>query len=106
MCVAAEWDQQAFGKPEEDPSLHDARVGFQARQAVEQPLKAVLAQAAAVFHRTYDTAELLDLPEDAGISAPPHVAHADELNPDAVEMLYGPIEPSGLDRSRTALPVV
>jgi hypothetical protein len=34
----AERDQQAFSKLAEDPSLHDVDAGFQARQAVEQPL--------------------------------------------------------------------
>ncbi|UHD15022.1 hypothetical protein [Thiocapsa bogorovii] len=45
---------------------------------------------------------MLDLLEDAGLSAPPHAAHLDELNPYAVEMRYGLIEPNGLDRNRTA----
>lgn len=102
LLVAAERDQQAFNTLAEDPSLHDSLAGFHAQQAVEKALKAVLAQEAVVFRRTHDIAELLDLLEDARLGAPPHAAHLDELNPYAVEMRYGLIEPSGLDRRRTA----
>ncbi len=102
LQVAAERDQQAFSKLAEDPNLHDSLAGFHAQQAVEKALKAVLAHRAVVFRRTHDIAELLDLLEDACIGTPPHAEHLDELNPYAVEMRYGLVEPSGLDRGRTA----
>lgn len=54
------------------------------------------------MRRSHDIAELLDRLEDAGLPAPPYADRVDELNPYAVEMRYGLIEPSGLDRSATA----
>ena len=102
LLVAAGRDEQAFRTLAADPSLHDSLAGFHAQQAVEKALKAVLAYAGVRFRRTHDIAELLDLLEDAGLRAPPHADHLDELNPYAVEMRYGLIEPSGLDRAVTA----
>jgi HEPN domain-containing protein len=102
LLLAAERDQQAFRKLADDPTLHDSLAGFHAQQAVEKALKAVLAHARVAFRRTHDIAELLDLLEDSGLPAPPHAHRLDELNPYAVEMRYGLIEPSGLDRSATA----
>jgi HEPN domain-containing protein len=102
LLLAAERDQQAFHKLLEDPGLHDSLPGFHAQQAVEKALKAVLAHAGVVFRRTHDIAELLDLLEDAGLDEPPYAHHLDELNPYAVEVRYGLVEPGGLDRSATA----
>lgn len=103
FLVAAERDRQACHKLAEDPELHDSLAGFHAQQAVEKALKAVLAHAGVVFRRTHDIAELLDLLDDAGLAAPPHADHLDELNPYAVEIRYGLIEPGSLDRAATAL---
>jgi HEPN domain-containing protein len=100
--LAAKRDQQAFRKLADDPTLHDSLAGFHAQQAVEKALKAVLAHAGVAFRRTHDIAELLDLLDDSGLPAPPHADRLDEFNPYAVEMRYGLIEPSGLDRSATA----
>jgi HEPN domain-containing protein len=102
VLLAAERDEQAFRKLAEDPTLHDSLAGFHAQQAVEKALKAVLAHAGVAFRRTHDIAELLDYLEDSGLPAPPHADRLDELNPYAVEMRYGLIEPSGLDRTATA----
>jgi HEPN domain-containing protein len=102
LFTAAEHDHQAFAKLAEDPALHDSLCGFHAQQAVEKALKAVLAHARVVFRRTHDIAELLDRLEDAGIKAPPHAAHLDELNPYAIEMRYGLVGVSNLDRAETA----
>lgn len=55
------------------------------------------------FRRTHDLAELLDLLQDSGLAMPPHAEHLDELNPYAVEMRYGLVDPGPLDRSRTAI---
>lgn len=102
LLTAAERDRQAFDKLAEDPNLHDSLCGFHAQQAVEKALKAVLAHTGVVFRRTHDIAELLDLLNDAGIEAPPHAEHLDELNPYAVEMRYGLVGVSGLDRQEVA----
>jgi HEPN domain-containing protein len=99
LLIAAERDQQAFHKLSEDPRLHDSLAGFHAQQAIEKALKAVLAHARVAFRRTHDIAELLDLLEDAGLDAPPHADRLDELNPYAVEVRYGLIEPGRLDRA-------
>jgi len=103
LLVAAERDRQAFHKLAEDPELHDSLAGFHAQQAVEQALKAVLAHVGVAFRRTHDIAELLDLLEDAGLEAPPYANRLDELNPYAVEIRYGLIEPGALDRTASAL---
>jgi HEPN domain-containing protein len=102
LLTTAERDRQAFAKLAEDLNLHDSLCGFHAQQAVEKGLKAVLAHAGVVFRRTHDIAELLDLLDDAGIEAPPHADHLDELNPYAVEMRYGLLGVSGLDRQEVA----
>ncbi len=105
FLLAAGRDEQAFRKLADDPTLHDSLAGFHAQQAVEKALKAVLANAGVSFRRTHDIAELLDVIEDAGLAAPPHADDLDELNPYAVEMRYGLIEPDGLDRTVTACQV-
>jgi HEPN domain-containing protein len=102
LFIAAERDAQAFRKLADDPTLHDSLAGFHAQQAVEKALKAVLAHAGVAFRRTHDIAELLDLLDDCGLPAPSHADRLDELNPYAVEMRYGLIEPTGLDRLATA----
>jgi len=103
LLICAERDWQASLKLSGDPALHDSLAGFHAQQAVEKALKAVLSQAGVAFRRTHDLAELLDLLTDSGLPAPPHADHLDELNPYAVEMRYGLVEPAGLDRTKTSL---
>lgn len=103
LLISAERDRQAFLKLSGDPALHDSLAGFHAQQAVEKALKAVLSQAGVAFRRTHDLAELLDLLADSGLPAPPHADLLDELNPYAVEMRYGLVEPAGLDRAVTSL---
>lgn len=61
----------------------------------------MLSHRGVVFRRTHDIAELLGLLTDASLPEPPHAAQLDELNPYAVEMRYGLIEPTGLDRAAT-----
>ena len=102
LLLAAKRDEQAFRKLAEDPTLHDSLAGFHAQQAIEKALKAVLAQAGIEFRRTHDIAELLDRLEDSGLPAPPYADRLDELNPYAVEVRYGMIEPTGLNRTATA----
>ena len=102
LLTAAERDRQAYDKLAADPALHDSVAGFHAQQAVEKALKAVLASQGVVFRRTHDIAELLDLMQDSGLAEPPHASRLDELNPYAVEMRYGLVEPGPLDRSGVA----
>jgi len=101
LLALAEQDALAFRKLAGDSEVHDALVGFHAQQAVEKALKAVLSHARVAFRRTHDIAELLDLLSDSALPAPPHADHLDELNPYAVEMRYGLVEPCGLDRGET-----
>ena len=77
--------------------------GFHVQQAVEKALAAAPAHAQIVFRRTHDIAELMDLLENAGLAAPPHADHRDELDPYATEMRYGLVEPGDLDGAATGL---
>jgi HEPN domain-containing protein len=99
LLTLAEQDALAFRKLADDPAVGDALVGFHAQQAVEKALKAALSHRGVAYRRTHDIAELLDLIADSGISAPPHELRLDELNPYAVHMRYGLIDPTGLDRA-------
>lgn len=101
FLAQAEQDALAYRKLAGDGEIQDGVLGFHAQQAVEKALKAVLARAGVVFRRTHDIAELLDLLTDASLPAPPHADRLDELNPYAVEMRYGLIQPTGLDRPET-----
>ncbi len=101
LLALARQDVLAFRKLAGDMEIGDALLGFHAQQAVEKSLKAVLAHAGIVFRRTHDIAELLDLLADSGLRVPPHSDLLDELNPYAVEMRYGLVQPSGLDRTAT-----
>lgn len=56
-----------------------------------------------MFRRTHDIAERMDLLEDAGLAASPHADHLAELDPYAVEMRYGLVEPGDLARAATGL---
>ncbi len=102
LLTAAERDRQAYDKLAADPDMHDSVAGFHAQQTVEKALKAVLARERLVFRRTHDIAELLDLIQDNGLSGPPYADCLDELNPYAVEMRYGLVEPGPLNRSGVA----
>ena len=102
LLDAAEQDLRACVVLAQTAGIGDAVVGFHAEQAVEKSLKAVLSAHGIPFRRTHDIVELLDLLADSGIEAPPHADWLDSLNPYAVEMRYGLVEPSGLDRD-TAL---
>lgn len=97
----AEQNVLAFRTLYDDPHVQDALIGFHAQQAIEKSLKAVLSHAGVAFRRPHDIAELLDLIADASLPKPPHADQLDELNPYAVEMRYGLIEPSGLNRPYT-----
>ena len=101
LLSLAEQDALAYRKLAGDPEIGDALVGFHAQQATEKAIKAVLARNRVAFRRTHDIAELLDLMTDASLDLPPHAEHLDELNPFAVEMRYGLVQPGKLDRAAT-----
>ena len=104
LLELARQDALAFRKLADDVEIGDALLGFHAQQAVEKALKAVLTHKGVVYRRTHDIAELLDLLTDMGQSLPPpHAEILDELNPYAVELRYGLIQPAGLDRSATRI---
>lgn len=98
LLTSASQDALAFNKLADEVDAGDALVGFHAQQAVEKAIKAVLSHAGVVFRRTHDIAELLDLLADSSLAVPPHNERLDELNPYAVEMRYGLVEPGALDR--------
>jgi hypothetical protein len=49
---------------------------------------------------------LLDLLADSGLSAPPEADTLDELNPYAVEVCYGLVDLSGLDRHKVRVTIL
>ena len=61
---------------------------FDAQQAAEKAIKAVLIFLGVRFPRTHDLAELLTLVEKAGWSVPEKVKRASMLTPYAVESRY------------------
>ena len=103
LLNSAGQDALVFRKLSGDVEVGDAILGFHAQQAVEKALKAALAQAGVLYRRTHDIAELLDVLADSGLSIapPPHAEMLDELNPYAVEMRYGLVQPGKLDRETT-----
>lgn len=101
LLARAEQDALAYRKLAGDAQIHDVLIGFHAQQAVEKSIKAILAHGGIAFRRTHDIAELLDLLADSSLPSPPHADRLDELNPYAVELRYGLIEPGKLDRAGT-----
>lgn len=99
LLALAEQDALAYRKLAGDAEIKDPLVGFHAQQAVVKSLKAVLADKGVAFRRTHDIAELLDLLMDSSLPMPPYADRLDELNPFAVEMRYGLVEPDKLDRA-------
>lgn len=99
LLASAEQDRKAVLALLRSPEIGDAIDGFHAQQAVEKSLKAVLSQRRIPFRRTHDIAELLDLLSDHGLPTPPTAERLDELNPYAVDVRYGNIDPRGLDRT-------
>jgi HEPN domain-containing protein len=61
---------------------------FDAQQAAEKAIKAILVLKGRRFPKTHDLAELLDLAESAGIEAPREVLGAKRLTPYAVAGRY------------------
>jgi HEPN domain-containing protein len=101
LLQSAKQDILAYCKLKTDPEIGDALLGFHAQQAIEKSLKAVLSSAGIAFRRTHDIVELMDLIADSSLPEPPNAERLDELNPYAVEMRYGLVQPGALDREGT-----
>ncbi len=68
--------------------------GFDAQQAAEKAVKAVLVHLGAEFPKTHDIRRLLDLAESWGLNVPEAVRLAEQLTPYATEIRYpGDFEP-------------
>jgi HEPN domain-containing protein len=80
----------------------DAILGFHSQQAVEKSLKAVLALRGVEFPFTHDLDGLLELCQRSGIDVPEELSDVDHLSPYGVQLRYGTIRPSVLDRDRAS----
>jgi HEPN domain-containing protein len=78
--------------------ITDAILGFHAQQAIEKSLKAVLAFREVEFPFTHDLDGLLELCQGHSIEVPEELAEVDNLSPYGVQLRYGTIRPSVLDR--------
>lgn len=90
----------------DNPTVSDEQIGFQAQQAIEKALKAVLSHRDIAYRRTHDLAELIDLLRVNTISYPGLLDESIALTPFAAEMRYDylPPEKTGeipLDRKGT-----
>jgi HEPN domain-containing protein len=78
----------------------DAILGFHSQQAVEKSLKAVLAHRGVEFPFTHDLDGLLELCQGNGVDVPEELSDVDHLSPYGVQLRYGTIRPSVLDRDQ------
>jgi HEPN domain-containing protein len=86
------------------PAVYLEDLCFQAQQAVEKALKAVLLTRKVRFSRTHDLAELISLIEASGQPLPERVYGAAQLTVFAVGARYpGPTEPVTEDEYDAAL---
>jgi HEPN domain-containing protein len=74
-----------------------SKSGFNAQQAVEKALKAVLAVQGEDFPFTHDIALLIGLCEDHGLQLPDDLRDADRLTPYAAALRYGLGDPAAVD---------
>lgn len=73
-----------------------SKSGFNAQQAVEKALKAVLAGRGEEFPFTHDIALLIELCEDQGLQLPDDLREADRLTPYAAALRYGMGDPAAV----------
>jgi len=86
------------------PDVYLEDLCFDAQQAAEKSLKAVLLFAGSGFRRMHDIAELISQIERAGVDVPSEVKLSARLNDYAVEARYpGPAEPVTPDEHLDAL---
>jgi HEPN domain-containing protein len=77
---------------------------FEAQQAAEKAIKAVLKSAGIDFPKTHDIGELLSIVNQSGQKVPQELWKADELSQYAVETRYpGPAEPVTRNECRQAV---
>lgn len=101
MLVSAQRDAAAYSALVDHAGIHDSILGFHAQQVVEKAIKAVLFRHSVMVPRTHNIAQLLDVLDDANISAPPFADALDTLNPYAVAARYGALDAGNLDRTIT-----
>lgn len=95
----ADADLAAVRALEAVETVPDEVVGFDAQQAVEKLLKAVLAAHDIDFPRTHSIRFLLDLLADHGLAAPDDLHGVTEFYPFAVQLRYeAPFDEEALDR--------
>jgi HEPN domain-containing protein len=90
----------------DNPAVSDEQIGFQAQQAVEKAIKAVLSHNAVTYRRTHDLAELIDLLKTGSIRYPSLLDESITLTPFAAEMRYDylpPEQPGDLPLDRRAV---
>ncbi len=80
----------------EAESVSASKSGFNAQQAVEKALKAVLAGRGEDFPFTHDIALLIELCEDQGFQLPDDLREADRLTPYAAALRYGMGDPAAV----------
>lgn len=73
-----------------------SKSGFNAQQAVEKALKAVLAGRGEDFPFTHDIAVLIELCEDQDFQLPDDLREADRLTPYAAALRYGMGDPAAV----------
>ena len=81
---------------DEADGVSTSKSGFNAQQAVEKALKAVLAARGEDFPFTHDIALLIELCEDQGVRLPDDLREADRLTPYAAALRYGLGDPAAV----------
>lgn len=84
-----------------DPDILYEDICFDAQQAAEKAIKAVLVSRGATFRRSHDIIELLTLVDEAGMDVPESLKQADRLTHYAVQTRYPGIA-EDIDEEETA----
>jgi len=87
------------------PDVYLEDICFDAQQAAEKAIKAVLVSRGVDFPRVHDIADLLSLVAEVGIPTPPEVLDAAELTDYAVVARYpaAAVEPAAEDDCKAAI---
>jgi len=100
FLALADRDIRAFLKLAGDPEIDDEVVGFDAQQAVEKCLKAVLAKHRVELRKTHDLQLLIELLTQHNLPSLPLREGIDALGPFAVEFRYDFMTTEPLDREQ------
>ncbi len=84
----AEGDESVLDRLLDDPEVPDEILGFHVQQAVEKPLKAVLASRGIEYDRTHSIGYLTSVLEHHGVDPPGCREQIEELTPWAVAARY------------------